>query len=112
MVVIDRVTFHGYVEAHRLGSEWKQHAHSGNPAYNSVVLHVVWENDMEVFRNDGNPMPTLELKGLIFLAVWRNYEHMLDYRSELPCAHGLAGVQEIIRCSTLEKARVERLVEK
>lgn len=66
VVVIENVILHGHVEVHRLASEWKQHAHGGNPAYNSVMLHVVWENDIEVLRNDGTPMPTLELKGLIF----------------------------------------------
>ncbi|RAI95272.1 DUF2851 family protein [Algoriphagus yeomjeoni] len=112
VIVIENVVLHGHVEVHRLASEWKQHAHGGNPAYNSVVLHVVWENDLEVLRNDGTPMPTLELKGLIFLDVWRNYEQMLDYKADLPCAHGLKEVPEIVRFSALEKALVERLQEK
>ena len=112
VVVIDNVILHGHVEVHRLASEWKQHAHGGNPAYNSVVLHVVWEDDLEVLRNDGTAMPTLELKGLIFLDIWRNYERMLDYKSDLPCAHGLKDVPEIVRFSALEKALVERLQEK
>ncbi|WP_192347144.1 DUF2851 family protein [Algoriphagus sp. Y33] len=112
VVVIDGVIFHGHVEVHRLASEWKQHAHGGNPAYNSVVLHVVWEDDRKVLRNDGTPMPTLELKGLIFLDIWRNYERMLDYKSDLPCAHGLKGAPGIVRFSASEKALVERLQEK
>ncbi|WP_339866725.1 DUF2851 family protein [uncultured Algoriphagus sp.] len=112
VVVIENVIFHGHVEVHRLASEWKQHAHGGNPAYNSVVLHVVWEDDQKVLRNDGTPMPTLELKGLIFLDIWRNYERMLDYKSDLPCAHGLKDAPEIVRFSALEKALVERLQEK
>lgn len=112
VVVIDDVVLHGHVEVHRLASEWKQHAHGGNPAYNSVVLHVVWEDDKEVFRNDGTPMPTIELKGLIFLDIWRNYEQMLDYKADLPCAHGLKDAPDIVRFSSLEKALVERLQEK
>lgn len=111
-LVLDEVTFHGHVEIHRLASEWKQHAHGGDPAYNSVILHVVWEDDKEVFRNDGTPMPTLELKGRIFLEIWRNYENMLDFKSDLPCAHALHSVPEIIRFSALEKALVDRLVDK
>ncbi|MEB2783570.1 DUF2851 family protein [Algoriphagus persicinus] len=112
VVFIDNVILHGHVEVHRLASEWKQHAHGGNPAYNSVVLHVVWEDDQEVLRNDGTHMPTLELKGLIFLDIWRNYERMLDYKSDLPCAHGLREVPGIVKFSALEKALVERLQEK
>lgn len=111
-VKIGGVALHGHVEVHKFASEWKQHAHESDPAYNSVVLHVVWENDKEVFRNDGTPMPTLELKGKIFLDVWRNYEQMLDFKSDLPCAHGIAQAPEIVRFSTIEKALVERLQEK
>ena len=111
-LVLDQITLYGHVEVHRLASEWKQHAHGGNPAYNSVILHVVWENDREVLRNDGTLMPTLELKGKIFLEIWRNYESLLDFKSDLPCAHALAGIPEIIRFSALEKALVERLHEK
>lgn len=111
-VVLDGVTLHGHVEVHRLASEWKQHAHGADPAYNSVILHVVWENDKEALRNDGTPLPTIELKGKIFLEIWRNYEQLLDFKSELPCAHALHAVPEIIRFSALEKALVERLQEK
>lgn len=112
VLVIDGVTFHGHVEVHIRASDWKQHAHGADPAYNSVVLHVVWINDQEVRRNDDTLMPTLELKGLIFLDVWRNYERMLDFKSDLPCAHGLAQTRDIIKFSTLEKSLVERLQEK
>lgn len=111
-LVLDGVTFHGHVEVHRLASEWKQHAHGGDPAYNSVILHVVWENDKEVHRNDGTPMPTFELKGKIFLEIWRNYENLLDFKSDLPCAYAIKSVPDIIRFSALEKALVERLLEK
>ncbi|TFV93459.1 DUF2851 family protein [Algoriphagus kandeliae] len=111
-IMLDGVNFHGHVEVHRFASEWKQHAHEGDPAYNSVILHVVWKEDKEVFRKDGTPIPTLELEGRIFLDIWRNYERLLDYNQDLPCAHALAKVPEIIRFSALEKALVERLQEK
>ncbi|MFC3417001.1 DUF2851 family protein [Algoriphagus hitonicola] len=111
-IALDGVTFHGHVEVHRLASEWKQHAHGGDPAYNSVILHVVWKNDQLVKRNDGTAMPTLELDGKIFLEIWRNYERTLDFNQDLPCAHVLEKVPEIIRFSALEKSLVERLQEK
>ena len=112
VIRLDQVTLHGHVEVHKFASDWKTHAHGGDPAYNSVILHVVWENDKPVYRNDGTLMPTVELKGKIFLNIWRNYERLLDYKSELPCAHAVTEVPEIIRFSALEKALVERLHEK
>ena len=58
-VAIGGIAFHGHVEVHRKASEWKQHAHDADPAYNPVVLHLVWENDRQVYRQDGTPMPTV-----------------------------------------------------
>lgn len=111
-VVIGGITFHGHVEVHRQASEWKQHAHDADPAYNPVVLHLVWENDRQVYRQDGTPMPTVELKGKIYLDIWRNYQQLLDFQLNLPCAHAMATVPEILRFSASEKALVERLHEK
>ncbi|EAZ82262.1 DUF2851 family protein [Algoriphagus machipongonensis] len=112
VIEVDGVKLHGHVEVHKFASDWKNHAHGNNPAYNSVILHVVWENDQKVDRNDGTSMPTLELKGKIFLNVWRNYEKLLDYQADLPCAYAVRNVPEIVRFSSLEKALVERLHEK
>ncbi|WP_296703020.1 DUF2851 family protein [Algoriphagus sp.] len=111
-IIVDGVDLYGHVEVHKFASDWKLHAHGGDPAYNSVILHVVWENDKPVYRNDGTLMPTVELKGKIFLNIWRNYERLLDYKSDLPCFHAVSQVPDIIRFSTLEKALVERLQEK
>ncbi|MFM7485681.1 MAG: DUF2851 family protein, partial [Cytophagales bacterium] len=36
----------GNVEVHIKSSDWYQHAHTNDVAYNNVVLHVVWKNDM------------------------------------------------------------------
>src|SRR5579859_935599 len=52
----------GTVEIHIRSSDWHAHRHERDAAYENVVLHVVWENDKPVFRNDGTPIPTLELK--------------------------------------------------
>ncbi len=111
-IVINGIGLFGHVEVHRSASEWKQHAHERDAAYDSVVLHVVWEEDKQVYRSDGTTIPTLELKGRIYLEVWRKYEQLLDYKSDLPCAHALSGVPSIVRFSALEKALVSRLQEK
>jgi hypothetical protein len=35
----------GDVELHRRSSDWDAHAHSANPAYQNVLLHVFWQAD-------------------------------------------------------------------
>jgi len=37
----------GDSEFHRNASEWLAHGHDSNPEYNSVILHLVIENDMQ-----------------------------------------------------------------
>lgn len=102
----------GHVEIHRKSSDWKAHAHSSDTRYNSVILHVVWEHDEEIHRSDGTSIPTLELKGKIYLDVLRNFERLISGKPDILCSEDLAQVEEIIRFSMLEKALVERYIEK
>lgn len=103
------IAYYGHVEIHRKSSDWKNHDHNHDERYNSVVLHVVWEEDMPILRKDGTSIPTLVLKGKVLLDVIRNYERLLNGEGDLLCAAGLNFIPEIIRFSTLEKALVERL---
>ena len=75
-LIIGGIRLHGHVEVHRRSSEWVQHAHDTDLGYNAVVLHLVWENDRQVYRQDGTPMPTVELKGKIFLDIWRKFKYI------------------------------------
>jgi len=111
-VLIGKVHFHGHVEIHRKSSDWDLHAHTGDEKYNSVILHVVFEHDRSIFRKDGTEIPTLELKGRIFLDVIRNYERLSESNTEILCAFRLLEIKEIIRYSMLEKSLVERLEKK
>lgn len=111
-LILDGVTLHGHVEIHRVASDWQAHRHTGDPAYDPVVLHVVWKEDQPIYRKDGSRIPTIELEGKIYLETWRKYEQLLDFNQELPCAHALDQVPSIIRFSALEKALVERLAKK
>jgi hypothetical protein len=60
---IDGQLLRGAVELHRSASDWFTHSHHLDPAYNEVVLHVVWQDDSRepVRRNDGATVPTLLL---------------------------------------------------
>ena len=63
-IKIDGVALHGSVEIHRLASEWITHKHQFGKKYNSVILHVVYENDKpgKVFRPDGSQPITVTMK--------------------------------------------------
>ncbi len=109
LVRIGKLDHIGHVEVHKKASDWKNHEHDVDGRYNSVILHVVWEEDKPIRRQDGTAIPTLELKGKILLDVLRNYERLLTSNSEILCGDGLNKVPEIIRFSMLEKTLLERL---
>ena len=61
---IDGIQMHGSVEIHRMASEWIAHNHHREKRFDSVILHVVYENDRpgKVFRSDGTQPPTISIK--------------------------------------------------
>lgn len=63
-IKLDGIELHGSVEVHRLASEWLAHKHQNEERFNSVILHVVFENDKPglVFRPDGTQPVTLTIK--------------------------------------------------
>lgn len=67
----------GNVEIHIKSSDWYLHAHEKDPNYDNVILHVVWEDDVAVYRKDNSVIPTVILKDLIFEDTLANYRNLL-----------------------------------
>ena len=63
--VIDGQQWAGMVEIHVKSSDRYAHHHEEDPNYNNVILHIVWEEDIAVFRKDNSHIPTVALKGYI-----------------------------------------------
>ncbi|NNK12499.1 MAG: DUF2851 family protein [Flavobacteriaceae bacterium] len=55
----------GHVELHVKASDWYLHGHQRDQAYDTVILHVVWEANFEVRRRDGTLIPTLSLSEIV-----------------------------------------------
>tara|TARA_R110001592_G_scaffold60887_4_gene185558 strand:+ start:398 stop:1684 length:1287 start_codon:yes stop_codon:yes gene_type:complete len=111
-VDIEGIQWHGSVEIHVKASDWYAHKHQDDLNYDNVVLHVVWENDRQVFNREDNPIPTLELKGLVKPMVLERYQSLMDNEDSIPCARHLINTKSITRLSMLEKVLVERVEEK
>jgi Protein of unknown function (DUF2851) len=57
----DGTLVRGDVEVHRYASGWADHGHAADPAYRSVVLHVVGRDDAPSHDGAGRRLRTLEL---------------------------------------------------
>ena len=54
----------GDVEVHVRARDWMSHGHHRDPAYNGVVLHVVWDADsLWTERQDGEHVATVPVRG-------------------------------------------------
>lgn len=111
-IKIGEIEWNGQVEIHLKSSDWNHHKHTGNPAYENVILHVVWQNDTEIKRADGSQIPTLELKSLIDPSLVMDYEKFLSQPEPILCARHLSQVPELKWHSNLDGMLTRRLEEK
>ena len=103
----------GNVEMHLKSSHWYAHGHQQDPAYRNVILHVVWEHDIEVFDTNNQPIPTLELKNVIAPELLSCYQTSLGAPYEfIPCEKDYKSTPEMTLLSWNERLFVERLEEK
>lgn len=65
--------WHGNIEMHVCTSDWKKHRHHTDGAYENVILHVVWQHDVDVTEGK---VPILELSP-------RVEHHLIDQYNKL-----------------------------
>ena len=97
----------GHVEIHVKSSDWNRHGHQADKAYKNVILHVVYENDLQV-----NDIPTLELKGHFDETLFANYQRFILSKGWIPCERSIGQVPVFTRLSWLDRMAVERLESK
>ncbi|MGV3630030.1 MAG: DUF2851 family protein [Bacteroidota bacterium] len=110
-VEIDGIRWNGNIEIHIKSSDWYVHKHHLDPAYNSVILHVVFRHDREVYIKE-QAVPTLELHSLLDMEHWNKYTALLSGSSWIPCEKSLANVNPATFVNQLEAALIERLERK
>ena len=109
MIRIGETIWAGHVEIHVKSSDWIKHGHSGDPLYNNVVLHVVYQNDLEynIAR-----CQTLELCGLIPRSIYNRYLDLMESPEILPCHHLLKEADLSTLNIWKERLLVERMERK
>jgi hypothetical protein len=109
---IGNILWIGNVEIHVRSSEWINHRHQDDKAYDNVILHVVFEEDTPIFRNNGERIPCLQLKKYINENLLGSYEQLLCNTEWIPCQNQFAQVSEICKTSWWERLLIERMEEK
>ncbi len=79
----------GNIEIHYQADEWETHKHHQNPAYQAVILHVVYEPGEQPRPNYryqiAAPIPVLALKDRIPKQTLLRYEQFLYSQQPIPC---------------------------
>ena len=104
-VQIGDVLWCGPVELHLKSSDWLFHGHTGDPRYDNVILHVVYEMDQPVPPN----IPILELKNHVIPGQWETVQQWKNVRDHIPCGGNFGDLRNVVRINWMNRMAVERL---
>lgn len=100
----------GSVEIHCRSSDWLRHHHQFDDKYKSVILHVVYEQDVEIPLDENEFVPTLELKGRIPREMFIRYETLMKMPDMLLCRTQLQSLEPLILHNQMSNVLMERLL--
>lgn len=75
----------GNIELHVKTSDWIFHSHTGNPEFDNVILHAVFQHDTEIEELNAKNIPTLELRHYLDEKAVQKYQQLLDHYNFIPC---------------------------
>lgn len=103
----------GNVELHVKSSDWFLHGHEQDNAYDSVILHVVWEHDTDVFRSDNSILATLALKHFVAPDLLIKYRKLFKAKQKwINCETNFYTVNTFVISNWMERLYFERLERK
>lgn len=104
-------TWAGDIEIHVRASDWHRHGHDGDPAYDSVILHVVDRDDTAICRSNGEVIPQLQMA--CTPDFHQRYSLLVDRADrDLPCTSAIASMEPVHIRSWIDALSFERLYEK
>ena len=110
---IGHLKWFGPVEIHNKSSDWYRHQHQKDPNYSNIILHVVWEDDIEVCREDGQLLPTLVLSDLVDPRLLQEHHRYFKKKNPfIPCEDHFLEVPSSKRMIWKERLYVSRIEEK
>lgn len=110
-IKIGDLLWSGSVEIHHKSSDWNRHNHQNDPAYDNVILHVVWIDDKEIHINN-TPIPTLEISKYVIPNLESEYRRYINQPDTIKCSNHIKTIPAIQISSLLDTSLVNRLQEK
>ncbi|MDE5869220.1 MAG: DUF2851 family protein, partial [Muribaculaceae bacterium] len=98
------------IEIHVKSSDWYSHRHDKDPAYDSVLLHVVAIDDGRIKRRDGSLIPQVCVTFPI--EFYSLYSSLSESINEIRCCHHLANLSNLVMEDWIATLAVERMQEK
>lgn len=84
-IKINGLVLAGNIELHIRSSDWIFHNHSQDPNYQNIILHVVFQHDIEISQLSDQKVPTLELKNYIDENIIWKYERLINGNQFIAC---------------------------
>jgi len=109
---INNTEWAGNIEIHVKSSDWFKHKHNQNQQYDSVILHVVFEYDAPVYRQNNTLIPSLSLKNRFDQNLFLRYKTLLENKYKILCEKSVSSVNQSIVNIWKEKLLIERLLKK
>ena len=106
-ISIDGTIWAGNVEIHINASDWMKHGHHNDPAYDSIILHVVYYNDCIITRSNNHPVPTTLLRFPHIL--WEEYLALMKKENWIACENRICEINPVYQAQWLSRLMVEKL---
>jgi hypothetical protein len=100
----------GNVEIHIRASDYDNHKHNLDPAFDNVILHVVAENDRKVFNSKGEEVLAAEL--IFDSRLYNKYITLINNPFIIACQTEIKDLDPIFIRHWLGSLVIERLQEK
>lgn len=111
-VMIDDIRLVGNIEIHVNSSDWNKHKHQYDPAYDTVILHVVWNHDLAVKNSQGDEIPVLELNGRVPQSLFSRYDRLINSKNDILCHEEIGQLPRLRKLELIDKAASLRLKQK
>lgn len=109
-IKIGNTTWAGNVEIHLKASDWFRHGHDKDPAYESIILHVVLDYDCDIYRFSGDQIPVVQI--VLLQEYLEQYEELVLSKNEIHCFDKLENINRVFFSDWITKMMFSRLQEK